>query len=903
MSIAPSSKVGTYEVVAAIGSGGMGAVYRAHDTKLNRDVALKVLLPEVADNPERLARFRREAQILASLNHPNIAHIYGLEESGGVVALVLELVEGPTLADRIAKGAIPIDEALPIAKQIAEALEAAHEQGIIHRDLKPANVKVRDDGTVKVLDFGLAKAMEPLATSGVSAAAVTNSPTITSPALMTGVGVLMGTAAYMSPEQAKGRPADKRCDIWAFGCVLYEMLTGARVFPGDNIAETLAAVIKSDPEWRALPSTLPTGLAMLIRSCLVKDSRRRLQAIGDARVQIEDLLGGAGEVTNSRGAPFWQRPLLWAILACTLLAVSAFLSFILLREAPPARGAPVRFEIPLPADVSYAPAALFALSPDGRWLAFVGRSGGNLRIWIRNLGSLDVRALAGTETASDLPIFWSWDSTRLAFQAEGHLKTVALAGGAPQSVCDLGSRVIVDGAWNKDEVIIFGTNPGGIMRAPATGGVCTAVTALNVERKETRHIAPKFLADGTHFLYLRLSSLPENSGMFVGSLKANPEAQSAERILATSYQSQYVPSSDGGPGQLLSYRDGTVVAQPFDDKRLQVTGESRVIVEGVASFLAGGLFRTSTNGVLVYRTGTIADINRAVWLDRLGQEVPGPVDVGIGPYLLDQGGTLAGDGQAVVSARTGTDRSLWMLDFKRGTSRRFTFGPGRNVFPISSSDGRRIVFRSDRDGPFNLYQKPADSSTDEEPLLQSAENKTPTSWSADGRFLLYTVQAPRTKGDIWVLPLNDPGKRARLIATAADEDEGRFSPDGHWVAYTSDLAAHRDVYVRRFAPDEASQESGGGNPISKDGGSNPVWRHDSKGLFYAGADGTVKEVDLADGPARPGSPRLLFTLPAGASNRWLVSADGERFLVTVPAGQGPQIPFTVVLNWPAELRK
>jgi serine/threonine protein kinase len=863
---------------------------------------LKVLPPEVANDPERVARFQREAEVLASLNHPNIAHLYGLERSGGTLALVMELVEGPTLADRIAKGAIPVDEALPIAKQIAEALEAAHEQGIIHRDLKPANIKVRDDGTVKVLDFGLAKAMEPEGSVRPAAAALTNSPTITSPALMTGVGMLLGTAAYMSPEQAKGRPADKRSDIWAFGCVLYEMLTGSRAFAGGDVAETLAAVIRSEPNWQALSSGVPIRLSTVIRSCVVKEPRQRLQAIGDARVQMEQLVNGGVEAT--RRVPFWQRPLTWASIASILFVALVLLSFMHYRETPPPQATHVRFEIPLPPNVSFSPRSVFALSPDGRWLAFLGRSGGDLRIYVRSLDSLEVRALTGIETASDLPIFWSWDSTRLAFQSEGHLKTIALSGGPPQSLCDLGTQVLVDGSWNKDGVIIFGTNPGPIMRVAASGGMCTPVTALDAARKEARHISPKFLPDGTHFLYLRVSAAPENSGIFVGSVDASPEAQSVNRLLATSYWVEYLPSIDGRPGQLLSYRDGTVVAQPFDPRRLQMMGEPKPIAEGVASYLQAGLFRTSTNGVLIYRTGT-EGMYRLVWLDRQGNETPGSADMESGSYYVPFGGAFGGNGRAVVVRRTGEQAvNLWMMDFEQGTSRRFTFGPGRNSSPVWSPGGSRIVFRSDREGLNDLYLKLADGSKDEEPLLTSAENKTPTSLSSDEQFLVYTVENATTKGDIWMLPLQDPSKRAPLVATSADEDEGRLSPDGQWMAYTSDVTKRREVYVRRFDSDVTHQESSTGYLISKDGGSNPVWRGDSKELFYAAPGGTVvKAVDLASGPARPGSPHTLFTLPAGAPNGWMVSPDGERFLITVPVGQGPQDPFRVVLNWPAELQK
>ena len=569
MALTPGTRLGAYEVTAQIGEGGMGQVYRATDTRLKRQVAIKILPPSLAADPDRLARFQREAEVLASLNHPNIAGIYGLEESGGMTALVMELVEGDDLSQRLVRGAIPVDEALPIARQIADAVEAAHEQGIIHRDLKPANIKVRPDGTVKVLDFGLAKALEP---AGNASADLTNSPTITTPA-MTQVGIILGTAAYMSPEQAKGRPADKRSDVWAFGCVLFEMLTGRRAFAGADVSETLAAILMREPDWTALPSGIPQHIATVVQRCLQKERKARIPDISAARFLMDEASGflampAAVVAISRRRAVQWKAASVVAVATMLALAGVAFIHF---REKAPASPELMRLEV-LPPDKTMF--QKFAVSPDGRKIAFyaVGADGAG-SVWVRSFDSGESRRVA--ETGPSPSITWSPDSRFVAFpggEALNKLMKVEASGGPPQTICEI-KGIITGGSWNRDGVIIFGSFGGGTWRVSAAGGAASPVTAINVSRQETGHSTPVFLPDGKHFLYLRGSGLSENMGIYLGALDATPEQQVTTRLVATGFSPVYAPSPDPNIGYVLFLRDSALQAQPFDLAKLEMAGE------------------------------------------------------------------------------------------------------------------------------------------------------------------------------------------------------------------------------------------------------------------------------------------------------------------------------------------
>jgi serine/threonine protein kinase len=547
MALASGARLGPYEILSAIGAGGMGEVYQAHDTKLGRDVAIKVLPEAFATDPERLARFKREARVLASLNHPHIAAIYGFEESDDVVALVLELVDGPTLADRIAQGAIALDEALPIARQIAEALEAAHEQGIIHRDLKPANIKLRSDGTVKVLDFGLAKLTEPVAASGTAAALLSQSPTITTPAMMTGVGMILGTAAYMSPEQAKGRPADKRSDVWAFGCVFYEMLTGKRAFEGDDVSDTLAAVLKGEPDWDTLPSSTPASIRKLIKRCLMKDRKQRLQAVGEARIALENPEQGEPAIVPGTAPSASRLSWFWPSASAVFFVVAAVLAVVHFRETPmPAQT--VRASITLPESSSVHS---FAVSSDGRSLVIAATVNGKRQLWLRALDALQAQAMPFTEDAS-YP-FWSPDSRSIGFFAQGKLKRIAASGGPAQVVCEVPDGR--GGSWNREDVIVFASSagsPGTIQRIPASGGVPSDVTkTAGVLR------FPVFLPDSRHFLYLVTRGSSEKDGVFLSAL----DGKDNRRILADLSSVVFAPPASGNPiGHILIVRENTLMA-------------------------------------------------------------------------------------------------------------------------------------------------------------------------------------------------------------------------------------------------------------------------------------------------------------------------------------------------------
>jgi len=902
MALATGSRLGPYEILDAIGAGGMGEVYRARDTKLGREVAIKVLPEAFARDSARMSRFGREAKILASLNHSNIASIYGLEDSGDTRALIMELAGGPTLADRIARGPIPIEEALPIAKQMADALEYAHEKGIIHRDLKPANVKVSADDTVKILDFGLAKAME----AELSPEEIANSPTISR--LATQAGVLLGTAAYMSPEQAKARPVDRRADIWAFGCVLYEMLTGKRIFRGESITDTLASVIKSEPDWSQLPAATPMRVRVLLQRCLQKDPKQRLRDIGDARISLEEVLSGApeGAAALAAAVPAWRRALPWAITSVAVLA-ALVLAFIHFRATPSASVEPVRFQIPFPEGVIPAVGSHFAVSPDGRQLAFFAVGPDNVaRLWVRSLDSLQARPLPGSESPSSPPFFWSPDSQFIAFDAGGKLKKIAIAGGPAQTICDAPGTV-VGGSWNREGVIIFGVAAGaGIMRVSAEGGTPSPLTALDPSGKDAAQQLPFFLPDGRHFIYMRLSASPENTGAFVGSLDAKPENQDSKPLLVTEFAPEYVPSGGTGPGYLVFVRDRALLAQPFDPVRLQFSGGPVEIAEQVGNFLNRGFFSVSASGVVAYRTGG-SDSSQLSWLDRQGKVQGAPTKEPSPAFDM----AISPEGGRVALAVLEPDIALWLHDFSRGTTTRFTFGAPLAYGAVWSPDGNNIIFSSERDGGLNLYKKPANGSKDEELILKSPEGKLATSWSHDGRFLLYTATDPKTKDDIWVLPLQEGGKPFPFLRTEFSERKAQLSSDGHWIAYESDESGRFEIYVRPFSPDAGggAANAGGKWQISTDGGSDPRWRGDGKELYFLSPDRKAMAVEVAADPAfRAGVPKALFQAPSAGLQavglrQWDVTSDGTRFLFTTPAAATAQAPFTVVLNWQAALKK
>ena len=945
MALTPGTRLGVYEITALIGEGGMGQVYRATDTTLGRQVAIKILPDAFAADPERMARFEREAKTLASPNHPNIAAIYGFEKSAGLRALVMELVEGPTLADVIAAGVterarwpqasapsvgeaphgISIDEALPIAKQIVDALEAAHEQGIIHRDLKPANIKLKvrgvppprtEDGrlerklsaadvadcTVKVLDFGLAKAMEP---TGVLAASNSMSPTITTPA-MTQAGMILGTAAYMSPEQAKGRTVDRRTDIWAFGCVLYEMLTSTRAFTGDDIADTLANVLKTEPDWNRLPAEVSPRVRLTLRACLQKDPKQRMGDVQSVRLALEGAFETAApQATASATSSAPRGRLAWmvatvAVLAAIVLAIPAVRY---LRETAPPALPETRLEISTPATDRPTD---FALSPDGRQIVFVASGDGTSRLWLRSLATTTAQPLAGTEGAT-YP-FWSPDGRSMGFFTVTALKRIDLGSGAPQTLAPVNNGR--GGTWNADGVIVFAsTGPVGLMRVSATGGAATAVTTLGLPQ-ERGHVAPSFLPDSRRFLfYVRAD--PDTAGIYLGSL----DGSAPIRLTAADSAGVSLPA---GPrpteasregGWLLWVRAGTLVAQRLDTAQAALTGEPVTLADGVA--VDNGLqsaVSVAATGLVAYRTGAGSQ-RQLTWVDRSGTARGTVGD----PDATLQEPRVSPDGRRVAVRRTVQgNQDLWLLDGARAS--RFTFEAAPDQFPVWSPDGTRIAFRSTRAGVAgDLYQNLTSGVGVDERLVASDQEKNPTSWSADGRFLLYHSNDPQSYGDLWVVPMVGNHTPSVVLKTPFREAFGAFSPDGRWVAYQSNESGRPEICVRPFVPpsrDASADRPGGQWPVSTAGGIMPVWRPDGKELYYLNPAGAMMAAPIivTGTTLAPGAPVLLFPtriVGGGADvqvgRNYDVAPDG-RFLINTELDSAAA-PITLLMNWHPEGKK
>jgi serine/threonine protein kinase len=858
----------------------MGEVYRATDTRLKRQVALKVLPAAFVSDPERIARFQREAEVLAALNHPNVAAIYGIEEAGGVTALVLELVEGPTLADRIAQGRLPIEEALAIANQIAEALEAAHEQGIIHRDLKPANIKVRDDGTVKVLDFGLAKLAETTAPN--SSAALANSPTITSPAMMTGVGVLLGTAAYMSPEQAKGRPADKRSDIWAFGCVLYEVLSGKRAFEGEDIGDTLATVLKSDPDWRSIPGTLPSRLRQLVRRCLQKDPKRRLQAIGDARLELEEgessTVGETDEDLRARRSSY--RSVLWAgvvVVAVIGAAVGGWLSHPATPEPPV-----YRTTIQTPGSFINVQSGRIALSPDGQQIAFAALDDvGHPFIWIRRLDEASSHVIPGTEGGTGP--FWSPDSRNIAFVAAGKLKRVAVAGGAPLALAD--AIPGVPGAWNRDDVILFSPRANApLHKVSASGGTATPVTHVDEQAGEAGHRLPVFLPDGRRFLYLATHVTQQPAGVFLASLIDSTHKRIGDIDSNVAY----------GANALLYFRGETLVAQPFDLDRPLLTGRPVILADQVQVNFGSrvGAFSISQNGQLAYQAGSVTN-RRLVIVDGNGREERtlatrrNAQDVQVSPSGAFAAASLIPDASA-------KSRDIWLMDLHGEDNRQLTDGINATS-PIWSPDEQRLLFSSDRAGHFDLYVKNTSGPPSEEPLFSDAGNKYGLDWSKTGIILYARVPPDGSVSEIWSMPIDRGERPTKLVEMPFPIATAKFSPDGHSIAYSAGTGTNSEVYVLTFPGLQRRQ-------ISTNGGSSPRWSRDGKRIFYVSQQRLVAvSFDAKDFSTR--SPHTLFKVrfAGGVRDPYDVMPDGDHFVTQNATDQDE--PITLIVNWPMLLHR
>jgi serine/threonine protein kinase len=887
-----------YRIVEKIGQGGMGEVYLADDTTLDRKVALKFLPEAFISDPERMARFEREAKLLASLNHPNIAGIYGLEQADGNRFLVLEYVEGKTLQARLSKGALPLEDALELCRQIAEGLEAAHEKGVIHRDLKPANVMITAEEKVKILDFGLAKALSD-ETQGIDSS---QSPTLTE--AITQPGVILGTAAYMSPEQAKGRSVDKRADIWAFGCILYECLTGKKAFGGKTVTETLAAVITKEPNWEKIP----VRVRPLLQSCLKKDSSNRLRDIGDTIVLLESIPEAALEsVTASTSRrKLW---LAWSVGAVLLVAFAVSL-FLYLHERLPTTAELMQFHINPSAIPSVE--GSFALSPDGRYLAYAARgSDGISRLWIRAINSSEDRPLPGTESDYIPPFFWSPDSRFIAFNVGGTLKKINVSGSPPTAICELPAYA-VGGSWNRDDVIILGILGEGIMRVDVESGNLSPITRLNQALNEVAHVFPVFLPDGRNFFYFCSSNTIEKTGIYLGSLDSKPEGKNHKQLQITGYSAVYVPDQNSGQGQLLFLQEQTLMAKHFDEKNLELIGKAEPLVDNVGFYMSFGFFSASTNGALFYRSVESNQHSQITLFDRQGNDlgVVGRLGNFYGLAFSPKGAQAA---LGWVKDPQNAYADVFILDFIRGIDTRFTFGQGSNNQPVWSPDGSEIIFGSSRKGSYNLYRKPVSATRDEELLFESNESKVPNDWSIDGRYLLYTSVNPKTRGDLWVLSLEDK-KAVSILNTKFNEFDGSLSPDMRWIAYVSDESGIAEVYIRPFSQNFGglSSDEEGKLQISKKGGTGPRWKSDSKELFYYAPDGKIMAVEISGSTAsRVGAPKTLFQPPPIYSrvfntftmHSWDVSTDGKRFLLATQSSENSPSPFNVILNWQSLLEK
>ena len=872
-----------YQIIEKIGEGGMGEVFRARDTRLDRDVALKFLPESLATDPDRLGRFEREAKLLAALNHPHIASIHGFESVENQRFLVLELVEGEDLAVRLARGPVPLDEALSLCRQIADALEAAHEEGIIHRDLKPGNVAVTADGTAKVLDFGLARAWEP----NPSSAELSHSPTVLTHS-PTVAGVILGTAAYMSPEQARGQRVDRRADIFSFGCVLFELLTGVQTFAGEMVSDTLAAVLRAEPNWSLLPTDTPQTIRKLLERCLEKNPRERLRDIGEARIAIDAVLRGedspaAGLVGVLPQKRKTSERVAWAIAAICALAAAAIAVWPFPHRAM--EDSVVRTSILPPSSVRFnlhevhpGPAAI---SPDGLHIVFSGRqSGGNSTLFVRDLDNPEARALPGTDGAG-YP-FWSADGRSIGFFAEGKMRRVDVTGGPPTTICS--AELGKGGSWNRDGTIIFApafNTP--IYRVSDSGGTARAITTLNKTRGENSHRFPVFLPDGNHFLYL------DRAGNDASTIRAASLSGDTDRKIMRLGSSVAYAS-----GYLLFLRQFTLMARPFDLQHLAFTGDAIPVVNPVR-YIPGamwGIFSASDNGMLIYQGGSSVEGSRMVWRRFDGKLLDS--DNKLPP---ETNARMSPDGRHVcVSLYTvGGTSDLWIYDVARRIRTRFTFDPSNDDTGVWSPDGRRIAFASNRMGPAAVFIKRVGGATSEKLLYKADVPLYPSDWSPDGRYLICNALDSSTV-DIWAIPLAGQQEPAALLHTKYLERDGHVAPNGHWISYTSNESGRMEIYVTSFPrPGRKWQISGGG-------GEGARWMPDGSGIVY-GANNSFYRVETRAGDQSfaVGETRRLFE--SNTTNSYAIHPDGKRLLLLENVDKGGGNPLTLVTHWTQMLRK
>jgi len=869
-----------YKVIEKMGQGGMGEVYRAEDTNLSREVAIKVLPEQFTQDPQRLARFEREAKLLASLNHPNIAAIYGFEEADGVRFLAMELVPGETLQERVAKGPMPVEEALEVCRQIAEGVEAAHEKGVIHRDLKPANVKVTPEGKVKILDFGLAKAFE----EETPAADISQSPTLTEE--MTRAGVILGTAAYMSPEQAKGEVVDKRADIFAFGCVLYELLTGKRTFDGKTITETLGAIIHKEPEWEVLPATTPWRIQELLRRCLTKDAHDRLRDIAHVRIEIklaveEPTTVSPTGVTGATQAPLWRRAIPWSITA-VVIVVAGVAIWTLTR---PQERLVLRLALALPSDQQLTGTGrhLVALSPDSKHLVY----GANNQLYLHAMDQLETTSIRGTEGAREP--FFSPDGQWVGFYAGGQLKKASISGGAPVTLCEASNPL--GASWGPDDTIVFGQGADGIWKVSASGGTPEVLITVDSTKGEIAH-GPQFLPGGKAMLFtIRTPGISwDQAQIVVQSLETGEQSV----LINGGTDARYLPT-----GHLVYAQAGTLLAAPFDRGRLEVTGGSVPIVEGVmhGDLRTGAThFSFSKLGSLVYVPDPSGGVNTLVWVDREGQEerlAAEPRDYS-DPRISPDGLHLA----ITVNESGGDD--VWIYDLERETPTRLTFDPALDHMPVWTPNSQRVVFDSTREGaPHNLFWKAADGTGPVERLTTSPNGQGAYSFSPDGKSLVHQG-AGKSLFNLLVLSMDGESSSQPLLDSEFDERSAEISPSGRFIAFESNESGQSEIYVRTFPNVEEGKWQ-----ISRGGGVKPVWHPKEQELFYRNGS-ALEGVNIKTEPTfTQGSPEVLFTgnyLTKLLNRQYDIAPDGQRFLM-IKQEQTGVAQINVVLNWFEELKR
>jgi serine/threonine protein kinase/Tol biopolymer transport system component len=892
MAIASGTRFNHYEILSRLGAGGMGEVYRARDIRLDREVAIKVLPPDVAKEADRLRRFEQEARAASALNHPNILTLYDIGAHDGAPYIVSELLEGCELREHLNDGPLPVRRAIDYALQITAGLAVAHDKGIVHRDLKPENLFVTNDGRVKILDFGLAK-LKPKLGPSIDSEAQTMKP-------LTHPGMVMGTAGYMSPEQVRGLEVDQRSDIFSFGLILYEMLAGERAFIGLTVADLMTAILKEEPlEFSATNEQVSPALDRIMRRCLEKKPEQRFHSAHDLGLALEVVatpntsasvqtnLAPALQTADTPKRGGWRDYLGWIVAGICVLIAALALGIPWFNRAPPAAQA-VRFKI-LPPDMTSFAEISFALSPDGRMLVFCAAdSNGKRMLYLRPLNSFSAQPLLGTEGAA--APFWSPDSRSIAFYSEKKLKRVEVSGGSPQMVC--AAENAGGGSWNRAGDIIIAPTGGGVLyRVPANGGAPITLTTLDQSRGEESHWLPQFLPDGDHFLYYASCRQTGQSGIYVSALSDN----TTRPVLNTDFSAVYAA------GHLLFVKNGALMGQSFDDRAVKLSGEPFLIAEQVRTFFIVPHLSVAENGTLAYQSGG-TQTPQLVWFDRHGKQIGT-----VGEAADYSNPSLAPDEKRIAvcirDAKTKV-RDIWLFDLMRGAKSRFTFDPAEDLNPTWSTDGSRIFFSSSRKGPRDLYQKRVDAADDEEIIYASSDIKNVEAISPDGRFLLYNTNPGSndhsTKNDLWFMPMDGERIPKPYLKTQFNEDQADISPDGRWIAYRSDESGREEIYVATFP------QIGGKWQISSGGGDEPRWRRDGKELFFTVGDRKVMSAEVKTNSAafETSVPTILFETQLGnlGRNRYVVTGDGRRFLVSARLDD-PALPINIVLNWTAELKK